>query len=193
MTPNPVAAAWPTGGDPVVLDVSMSTTSNATTRRLFNEGRRFPGAWGVTAQGEVTDDPRRILGDPAGALLPIGGADHGHKGFALGLLVEALTAGLAGHGRADPGEGWTATVFLQVMAPAMFGGQEAFERQTAWMANACRATPACPGVDRVRLPGEEGARRREVQLRDGVELYPSILPALAPWAEKLGVALPVGK
>jgi L-lactate dehydrogenase len=193
MTPNPIAAGWPTGGDPVVLDVSMSTTSNGTTHRLLNEGRRLPGAWGVTANGEITDDPRLIVANPAGALLPIGGADHGHKGFALGLLVEALTGGLAGHGRADPSEGWTATVFLQVMAPAMFGGQEAFQRETAWMADACRATPPCPGVERVRLPGEQGALLRESQLREGVELYPSIMPALMPWAEKLGVELPVGE
>ena len=28
------------------------------------------------------------------------------------------------------------------------------------------------------------------QRERGVELHPSILPALAPWAEKLGVAVP---
>ncbi len=32
--------------------------------------------------------------------------------------------------------------------------------------------------------------RREQQLAEGVELYPGILPALSPWSEKLGVALP---
>jgi LDH2 family malate/lactate/ureidoglycolate dehydrogenase len=42
----------------------------------------------------------------------------------------------------------------------------------------------------VRLPGESGLRRRERQLADGVELHPSILPALAAWAEKLRVAGP---
>jgi len=42
----------------------------------------------------------------------------------------------------------------------------------------------------VRLPGERGLERKREQLRRGVELYPSILPALRPWAEKLGVAPP---
>jgi L-lactate dehydrogenase len=42
----------------------------------------------------------------------------------------------------------------------------------------------------VRLPGVSGLRRRETQLRDGIELYPSILPSLQPWSEKLGVAAP---
>jgi L-lactate dehydrogenase len=43
----------------------------------------------------------------------------------------------------------------------------------------------------VRLPGETGLRRREKQVKEGIELYPSILPSLQPWSEKLGVAVPV--
>jgi len=81
-------------------------------------------------------------------------------------------------------------VFLQVLAPALFGGEEDFRRQTEHVAAACRATPPRAGFERVRLPGENGLRRRADQLAHGVELYPSILPTLAPWAEKLGVPLP---
>jgi LDH2 family malate/lactate/ureidoglycolate dehydrogenase len=189
-TPNPIAAAWPTDGDPVMLDVSMSIASHGTIRRLHGEKRRLPGPWLINAQGEPTDDPAVMFTDPPGALLPVGGMDHGHKGYALGLLVEALTGGLAGLGRADPTEGWTANVFLQVFDPAFFGGRADFIRQTSWLAKACRETPPRAGFDRVRLPGEAGLRRREEQLANGVELHPSILPVLASWAKKWGVALP---
>jgi len=189
-TPNPLAAAWPTEGDPVILDVSMSVTTNALTRRLHVEGKRFPGAWALTAEGEPTDDPGALYTSPPGTLLPTGGVDHGHKGYAFALLVEALTGGLAGHGRADPGEGWGATVFVQVMDPACYGGAEAFRRQTEQVAANCRATPPRPGFERVRLPGASGIRRRAEQLAQGVELHPSILPALAPWAAKLEVLAP---
>lgn len=188
-TPNPFAAAWPTSGDPVILDVSMSVTTNALTKRLHTEGKRFPGVWALTAEGEPTDDPGALYTKPPGTLLPMGGVDHGHKGYALALLVEALTAGLTGHGRADPGEGWGATVFLQVMNPACFGGAAEFRRQTEHVAATCRATPPRPGFERVRLPGESGLRRRAEQTEKGVELHPSILPALGPWAEKLGVPI----
>jgi LDH2 family malate/lactate/ureidoglycolate dehydrogenase len=188
-TPNPLAAAWPTGGEPVILDVSTSITTNGLTNRLYKEGRRFPGAWALTAAGEPTDDPATLHTKPAGTLLPMGGLDHGHKGYAFSLLVEALTGGLAGHGRADPREGWGATVFLQIMNPACFGGAAEFRRQTQCVADACRATPPRPGVERVRLPGETGLRRRAEQLANGVELHPGILPALEPWSRKLGVLL----
>ena len=190
MTPNPIAAGWPTEGDPVLIDVSMSITSNALTRRTANEGRRFPGQWVVDGAGNPTDDPAAAFAHPPGAILPLGGADHGHKGYALGLLVEALTGGLAGHGRADSPTGWTATVLLQIFDPALFGGREDFVRQTEYLAAACRATPPRPSFDRVRLPGEAGLQRRAGQLADGVELYPAIMPALKPWAEKLKVAWP---
>jgi len=189
-TPNPIAAAWPTGGVPVIIDTSMSISSYGQALRLHAEKRPFPGAWVLDAQGEPSNDPAVLFGQPRGALLPVGGIDHGHKGYALGLLVEALTSALAGHGRADAPADWTNIVFLQVFEPACFGGTAEFRRQTEWLAEACRQTPPRAGVDRVRLPGEAGLRRRADQLRNGVELHPDILPALAPWAEKLGVPPP---
>jgi L-lactate dehydrogenase len=190
MTPNPLAAAWPTDGAPVMLDVSMGITTNGMTKRLAAEGRKFPGQWLVDGAGEPTNDPAAAFANPPGAILPLGGADHGHKGYALGLLVEALTSGLGGFGRADTPAGWMANVFLQVLNPAMFGRREDFVRETSFLAAVCRATPPRPGFDRVRLPGESALARRAEQLTRGVELYPSILPALAPWAQKLGVSLP---
>jgi L-lactate dehydrogenase len=190
ITPNPIAAAWPTAGDPVILDVSTSIATHGLSRRLAGEGRKFPGAWAVDARGRPTDDPAVLYAQPPGALLPVGGIDHGHKGYALGLLVEALTGALAGHGRADPPEGWSANVLLQVLNPALFGGEPEFLRQSSHLAAACRASPPRPGFEHVRLPGEAGLRRRETQLAHGIELYGGIGEALEPWARKLGVPFP---
>jgi L-lactate dehydrogenase len=189
-TPNPLAAAWPTDGDPVMFDVCQSITTNMMTRRLLGEGRRFPGKWVIDAAGVPTDDPQVMVASPPGTLLPVGGVDHGHKGYAMGLLVETLTGGLAGHGRADAKEGWSSSTYIQVMDPALFGGAEDFRRQTDFVASMCRESPPRPGFDRVRLPGESGLRKREEQLKRGVELYASVVPSLAPWISKLGVALP---
>ena len=192
MTPNPIAAGFPTGdasgeGDPVLMDISTSTTTNGLTGRLRAEGRSLDHPWLIDAAGQPTRDPAALFTDPPGSILPLGGLDSGHKGYALGLLVEALTAGLGGFGRADPAEGWGAAVFLQVIDPAAFGGGAAFVRQTGWLADAAQATPPLPGGTPVRLPGARGLALQRQGLAEGVRLHPSILPALAPWAERLGV------
>ncbi len=190
LTPNPIAAGWPTAGDPVLIDVSMSITTNGMVGRLNKQGGQLPGKWLVDAEGNPTADPSVMTRDPKGALLPIGGVEYGHKGYALGLLVEAMTQGLSGHGRADPIEGWTGEVFVQVYDPRAFSGLDAFTRQTEWIADYCRKVAPMKGVERVRLPGENGLARRRRQLGEGVTLHPAIMPMLEPWAAKLGVALP---
>jgi LDH2 family malate/lactate/ureidoglycolate dehydrogenase len=140
------------------------------------------------AQGNPTRDPAVLFNEPKGTLLPLGGLEAGHKGFALALLIEALTAGLAGHGRADPAEGWGASVFVQVLDPAAFGGTGAFATQMDWLVRACHDATPRPNGPPVRLPGERALRSYREQIANGVALYPAIMPALEPWARKLGVA-----
>lgn len=189
-TPNPLAAGIPTSGDPILLDVSASYTTNGLTSRLHKSGQKLPHPWLQDAHGTPTSDPAVLFGEPKGTLLPLGGLEAGHKGYALALLVEALTAGLTGFGRADPSEGWGATVFVQVLDPEAFGGRDAFVRQMSWLRDACHDATPRPGGPRVRLPGERGLALMREQRENGVDLHPSILPALLPWAEKLGVAPP---
>lgn len=190
ITPNPIAAGLPTSGDPILIDVSTSITSMGYTKQRMEAGEKMPGAWAIDAEGNATDDPSTLWNEPKGALLPLGGLDAGHKGFGLALMIEALTAGLSGFGRTDPKEGWGATVFVQVLDPEAFAGLAAFKRQMDFMARSARNTRPRPGVERVRLPGEGGMRRYREQKANGVALYRTIMPALQPWAEKLGVAMP---
>ncbi len=189
-TPNPLAVGIPTGGDPILIDTSASITTMGLADRLRKEGKRFPAPWAMDAAGEATDDPAVLLAEPKGTLLPVGGIDHGHKGYALALIIEVLTQALSGFGRADAPAGWGAAVWVQVIDPAKFGGLDAFTRQSGFLAESCRANPPRPGVAAVRLPGEQGLARKRAALAEGVRLYPTILPALAPWAEKFGVAMP---
>ena len=189
-TPNPLAAGIPTSGDPIILDISASYTTNGLTGRLHAKGEKLPHAWIQDAQGNPTRDPAVLFTEPKGTLLPLGGIEAGHKGYALALLVEAATGALAGHGRADASEGWGATVFVQVLDPAAFGGVEDFERQIDFVAAACRGATPRPGGEAVRLPGERGLRRYREQKEKGVELFEGIMASLAPWSAKLGVAVP---
>jgi L-lactate dehydrogenase len=157
---------------------------------LFNAGEKLAHPWLQDAQGNATRDPAVLFNEPKGTLLPLGGLEAGHKGFALALLIEALTGGLAGHGRADAAEGWGATVFVQVLNPAVFGGASAFTRQTDWLVDACHAATPRPGGPPVRMPGERALALLREQRASGVALYPTIMPALAPFSGKFGIAPP---
>ena len=78
-----------------------------------------------------------------------------------------------------------------MLDPAAFGGSDAYRRQTDWLVAACHDATPRPGGERVRLPGERGLQRYREQTANGVALYPTIMPALAVWAQKYGVAVPV--
>ncbi|WP_250453184.1 Ldh family oxidoreductase [Caballeronia sp. ATUFL_M2_KS44] len=189
-TPNPIAAGIPTSGTPFLIDVSSSTVTNAMTARLHKAGQRFDEACFIDANGEPSRDPGVLSANPPGSILPVGGLTWGHKGFGLALLIEAMTGGLAGHGRADPADGWGATVFLSLYDPAAFGGPEAFAKQMDWIGDACRENPPRPGFANVRMPGDRGLSLKRDQLRDGVALHPTIAPVLEACAERYDLRFP---
>ena len=184
-TPNPIAAGIPAEPDPILIDVSMSITTGGMTALRKSEGRAMPGPWLLTPEGTVSDDPR-VLG-AGGALLAIGGLDHGHKGYALGLLVECLTQGLSGHGRADEPSEWGASVLVLALKPSRFAGVGAFQRQVQWLIAACHgARPLDPAAP-VRVPGEAALERARQARKGGVPLSPAIVAMLRELAVRHGV------
>ena len=189
-TPNPVAAGWPLKEGLVMLDISMSTTTIGLSQRLSHQKKQMPGKWLLDASGRITDNPAVIFEEPSGSILPLGGLDLGHKGFALGLLVEALTSGLCGFGRKDEPGRWGATVFLMMIDPNAFGGREAFTAESSWIAEACLNAEPLNKSNPVRLPGQAALTKKRHSLKHGIELNPDILPALEKWSSRLSEPVP---
>lgn len=190
LSPNPIAAGIPAGDEAVLVDISASLTTNGMSARLRQAGLRGQHPWWLDAQGRPGNDPAVLATSPPGSILPLGGMEAGHKGYGLALLIEALTAALAGHGRADAPEGWGATVWVQVYDPSCFGGADAFSHQMQEVVKACRANMPADPQRPVRLPGERALALREVQRRQGVALHAGIMSPLLPWAGKLRVGVP---
>jgi len=188
LAPDPVAAAWPTGADPVVLDISASITTANLSARMAKEGAQFEHEWLLDAEGNPSRDPA-VLGQ-GGTILPTGGLDHGQKGYAQALMTEALTQGLSGRGRKQGTAGMRAALFLQVIDPGAFAGLDAFTEQTGHTAAACRAAAPRPGKPAVRVPGEKGLGLRREALSAGVPLAARITGPLAELAAKHGLSLP---
>ena len=88
---NPLAFAAPATSpeSPLVIDQAASATAFFNIVRAASEKQAIPEGWAVNEQGNITTDPERAL---HGALMPFGG----YKGANIALMVEVLSAGLAG-------------------------------------------------------------------------------------------------
>jgi L-lactate dehydrogenase len=81
-------------------------------------------------------------------------------------------------------------VFLQIIDPRAFSGQSAFNTQMDEISRQCHASRPAQADRWVRTPGERGLKLKAGSAKEGVALYPNIMPMLVPWAEKFKIALP---
>jgi (2R)-3-sulfolactate dehydrogenase (NADP+) len=87
---NPIAFACPRADNlPLVIDLSLSRVARGKVMLAEKQGKPIPSGWALDSQGHSTTNATAAL---AGTMVPTGDA----KGAALALMVEILTAGLAG-------------------------------------------------------------------------------------------------
>nr|WP_010132182.1 Ldh family oxidoreductase [Microbulbifer agarilyticus] len=186
---NPIAFCAPAGDYPLLFDISMSVTAGGYVARAEREGKKLPGQYLKDRDGHLSDDPAAFAN--GGSILPVGGADHGYKGAALSAMLEILSMGLGGYGRADSVEqdDEANSVFLQIIDPAAFGSAQNFLRQTAALTHLWESCEADDG-DSVRVPGKRAWNLRSDQLENGVALYPTIAMDLQALAQEYGKAFP---
>ena len=190
-TPNPIAMGYPGRENPVLVDICASITTTSMTREKHAAGEMFDQPWLIDAEGRPTRDPAVLEhAEPRGSLLPVGGLDHGHKGFGLGVMIEALSQGLAGHGRADAPKRWGGNVFLQVFAPDMFAGSAAFAQQMDHFSDKVRSNRPADPARPVRMPGDAAARSLSASDQSGITYDARTIAALSDWAAKLGCPSP---
>jgi L-lactate dehydrogenase len=190
-TPNPLAFGYPGEPNPVLVDLCASITTTSMTRQKHAAGELFEHPWLLDAEGRPTRDPAVLEHQvPRGSLQLVGGTEYGHKGFGLALMIEALSQGLAGHGRKDAPRRWGGNVYLQLVDPAFFAGAQAFAEQTGHLGERCRANRPIDPRRPVRLPGDRAAAGIERARHDGIDHDAPTRRALNEWAARLGVESP---
>lgn len=87
---NPFAFGWPRKGEnPYVFDFATSVAARGEIELHRRAGKQLPEGWAIDAGGNPTTDPEAAL---AGAMLPFGG----HKGSAIGTMIELLAGIMIG-------------------------------------------------------------------------------------------------
>lgn len=181
---NPVAVAFPTGADPVLADFSTASVSMGKVGRMVRLGQRAEEPIFMDADGTLTDDPTVVR--EGGSILFVGGRLLGHKGYALSLWCEALTA-MAGGSANNPEAPSRQSFNLTVIDPEAFAGREYYDGEIARFVARVKASRRLPGVEAIRLPGERGFQCLRNAEAEGVPVEDDRLEALMGIAEECGL------
>jgi L-2-hydroxycarboxylate dehydrogenase (NAD+) len=193
---NPIAIGIPAGKEaPVILDIATSVSSFGTIRQHLVTGEPLPEGWVVHSKtGEPILDPKKVA---EGVLLPIGG----HKGAGLALMIGLLAGVLNGaaFGRdvvdaMGPGSQPTNTgQFVIALDVSRFIEPKAFAAEMDRHLGELRNSPKLPGVDRIRMPGEDRRNRRAERSANGVTLSATLMKQLDDLAADLKIGPLAGR
>jgi LDH2 family malate/lactate/ureidoglycolate dehydrogenase len=203
---NPIAVAVPAKSyPPFSADFATTSIARGKLAILAKKGEKVPFGFVQDKDGLPSDDPD-ILKE-GGSILPLGGPieSGGHKGYALGAIVDIFSAVLSGanFGPFCPpslaylpvkeekvGEG--TGHFFGAMRIDAFQEKDAFLSQMdKWIETFKGATPA-KGHDRVYIPGEIEFEKREKLLKEGINVLESIQKEMKEIADHLGIDFETG-
>src|SRR4051794_36292795 len=94
---NPIAIAFPGYKEPpIVIDMATSAVAYGKIEIALRKKAQVPRGWIVDKNGAATTNPQDMIA--GGAQLPLGSEFDlgGHKGYALGAVVDILSAVLSG-------------------------------------------------------------------------------------------------
>ncbi|MEH2920056.1 malate/lactate/ureidoglycolate dehydrogenase [Samsonia erythrinae] len=127
---NPFCAGIPVAqDDPVILDFATSVIAGNKARIAWNEGKSVAPGSIVDNEGNPTIDPRWLMEQPLGALLPFGE----HKGSGLSLICSLLGAALTG-GKTEriaksEGKQIINSMLSILIDPQKLGGAETYQQE----------------------------------------------------------------
>ena len=173
----------------MILDIATTVVSYGTVKNHALQGKPMPEGWMIDRRtgGPLTD--AGSSGD--GVLLPIGGYKGAGLALVLGLLAGTLNG--AGVGRAvvdfnaDDTTPTNTGHFILALDIRRFIDPAVFAAAVVAHLDELRGSARLPGMDAIRLPGEERARRRELRSRDGIPIIPALASVLDRLARTLDI------
>jgi L-2-hydroxycarboxylate dehydrogenase (NAD+) len=189
LSTNPIAFAIPALEEPpIVLDIATSVTAYGKVKTKAQRGEPMPEGWMIDALGRPLTDPKRA---EEGFLLPIGGYKGSGLALVFGLLAGTLNGAAFGRDVIDFNkDDTTPTNTGQVIVAldvARFSPVEAFKRKVDEVIRDFRNSQRMPGVDRIRLPGEQSHVTWRERSTSGIPLPDALLKNLQQVATELGI------
>jgi LDH2 family malate/lactate/ureidoglycolate dehydrogenase len=200
---NPIAIAFPGAEEPpIVIDMATCTAAYGKIEMARRAGSPIPLRWAADRSGVPTTDPNAMI--DGGALLPLGSDREGggHKGYALAVMVDVLSAVLSGAnwGPFVPPfalrqEIPTRSVgkgighFFGALRIDAFIDPDEFKKQIDDMVRTLRRTRPAPGTDGPLIPGDPEREAEAVRGRDGIPLTQPVVQELRDISRRTGIPL----
>jgi uncharacterized oxidoreductase len=166
---NPIAFAAPTSGEPILMDISTSITSEGKIRLHRDEGRQLPGGWILDGKGEPSCNPRDFYAAPRGTILPLGGS-AGYKGFSLATMVEILAGTLSGQCITSQGDEHNGLWILAISVESILG-LASFTESLGALIHYLKSSAPAANSSGARLPGEPEFETARVRREQGIEIH----------------------
>ena len=149
-----------------MLDMATTVAAYGKVKTAAQRGETMPEGWMIDRQGKPLTDPKRAN---EGLLLPIGG----YKGYGLalvfGLLAGTLNGAAMGRDVVDFNNDDTSPTntghVIVAINVAMFREIDEFKASVDQLIRDIRNSKRLPGVDAVRLPGEQSHAKRAERMR----------------------------
>lgn len=201
---NPICVAIPSGSEPpFVADMATTTAANGKLEILQRKDLAAPVGWIQDSEGKSTTNAHALK--QGGALLPLGSdREHGsHKGYALGSIVDILSAVLSGANYGpwvppfpayvpmpenQPGKG-LGHFFGAMRIDAFRPADEFKSHMDRWLHRFRNATPI-PGENRVLVPGDPEREMEAERRSSGIPLLKPVVDDLMQLAVKFGITFP---
>lgn len=159
MGTNPFAIAFPSDGDPLVIDIGTSQTTWGDVVLARTKGVPLPEGMAVSPMGQPTTDPDQAL---EGAILPWGGA----RGSGLALAVQLL--GILAGSELVIEDISNYGLFFVVIDPKLFMPSDQFPARVSAFRQVIETNRPAEGNASVRVPGDRSQRLRRENLAKGM-------------------------
>jgi len=203
---NPIAFAAPARRNRhFLLDMSTSTVAQNKVKVYDFEGRPLPPGWVLDEDGYPVTDPALAMDlvtvRHVGGMTALGGTSEmsSHKGYGLSVMVQILSATLAGgsftpirrrtQGRGDPDN---IGHFLMALDPTVFREEGAFEDDLDEVIDVLHAADPVSEDEPVLVAGEPEALSREERLRTGIPVSASLADRLRAICDRAGAPFLLG-
>jgi uncharacterized oxidoreductase len=188
---NPIAFGIPGNNNQhFVLDFATSSMSMGEIQKRLARGEAIPDGVLIDGHGNPTSDFAAFRAPPRGMFLPFGG----YKGSGVALVTELLGGALTGNGLGrdwwEKGGHGVNGIFLQAIAVEEFQPLDEFTAKVDELVSFVKSRKAAPGFGEVFLPGEQGRRNEQRQLKEGVQIDDVTWDELRSLAGNLGIKLP---